>query len=101
MSEAPYEESHLDSEGNEIEREPVGPVKEVVERSTIDLGVPEGDLRRERLRPLPGDPRRDPSRQTGHEPRRVLPLAPEREVRQPGQPMSDDAAGRSAGKAIE
>jgi hypothetical protein len=24
LSEAPYEESHLDSEGNEIEREPVG-----------------------------------------------------------------------------
>jgi carbon starvation protein len=24
MSEAPWEESHLDAEGNEIEREPVG-----------------------------------------------------------------------------
>jgi carbon starvation protein len=75
MTEAPWQESRLDSEGNVIEREP--------------------------LRPLPGGPRRDPSWQTGYEPRRILPLAPGREVRQPGQPMSMMTPCRPVGRQGE
>ena len=65
MSEAPWQESHLDSEGNEIEREPVGArglgrTRPRCSNRSAMLGVPEGDLRRERLRPLPGGPHRDP-----------------------------------------
>ncbi|CAA9466582.1 MAG: hypothetical protein AVDCRST_MAG05-112, partial [uncultured Rubrobacteraceae bacterium] len=51
------------------------------------LGVPEGDLGRERLRQVPGRPLLYPPGPPPHEPRRVLPLAPEREVQQPRQPL--------------
>ncbi|CAA9437489.1 MAG: hypothetical protein AVDCRST_MAG03-3716, partial [uncultured Rubrobacteraceae bacterium] len=52
------------------------------------LGVLEGDLGRERLRQVPGRPLDHPPGPPPDEPRRVLPLAPEREVQQPGQPLS-------------
>ncbi|CAA9406761.1 MAG: hypothetical protein AVDCRST_MAG01-01-1375, partial [uncultured Rubrobacteraceae bacterium] len=57
------------------------------EPATRHLGVLEGDLGRERLRQVPRRPLGHPPGTPSHEPRRVLPLAPEREVQQPRQPL--------------